>query len=88
MVGIAEMLINQGFNVSGSDLVKNKNTSRLHSLGAKIFIGHNEKNVRDADVVVFSSAVSQSNPEMKAAKSSSTTLIPVSYTHLTLPTKA
>ena len=76
MVGIAEMLINQGFNVSGSDLVKNKNTSRLHSLGAKIFIGHNEKNVRDADVVVFSSAVSQSNPEMKAAKSSSTTLIP------------
>ena len=76
MVGIAEMLINQGFNVSGSDLVKNKNTSRLHSLGAKIFIGHNEKNVRDADVVVFSSAVSQSNPEMKAAKSSNTTLIP------------
>ena len=76
MVGIAEMLINQGFNISGSDLVKNKNTSRLHSLGAKIFIGHNEKNVRDADVVVFSSAVSQSNPEMKAAKSSNTTLIP------------
>jgi UDP-N-acetylmuramate--alanine ligase len=76
MVGIAEMLINQGFNVSGSDLVKNKNTSRLHSLGAKIFIGHNEKNVRDADVVVFSSAVSQSNPEMKAAKSSNITLIP------------
>ena len=76
MVGIAEMLINQGFNISGSDLVKNKNTSRLHSLGAKIFIGHNEKNVRDADVVVYSSAVSQSNPEMKAAKSSNTTLIP------------
>ena len=76
MVGIAEMLINQGFNVSGSDLVKNKNTSRLHSLGAKISIGHNEKNVRNADVVVYSSAVSQSNPEMKAAKSSNTTLIP------------
>ena len=76
MVGIAEMLINQGFNISGSDLVKNKNTSRLHSLGAKIFIGHNEKNVRDADVVVYSSAVSQSNPEMKAAKYSNTTLIP------------
>ena len=76
MVGIAEMLINQGFNVSGSDLVKNKNTSRLQNLGAKIFIGHNEKNVRDADVVVYSSAVSQSNPEMKAAKSSNTTLIP------------
>ena len=76
MVGIAEMLINQGFNVSGSDLVKNKNTSRLQNLGAKIFIGHNEKNVRDADVVVYSSAVSESNPEMKAAKSLNTTLIP------------
>ena len=76
MVGIAEMLINQGFNVSGSDLVKNKNTSRLQNLGAKIFIGHNEKNVRDADVVVYSSAVSESNPEMKAAKSLNKTLIP------------
>jgi UDP-N-acetylmuramate--alanine ligase len=76
MVGIAEMLINQGFNVSGSDLVKNKNTSRLDNLGAKIFIGHNEKNIRDADVVVYSSAVNESNPEMKAAKSLNITLIP------------
>ena len=62
MVGIAEMLINQGFNVSGSDLVKNKNTTRLNFLGAKIFIGHNEKNVRNSDVVVYSSAVNISNP--------------------------
>ena len=76
MVGIAEMLINQGFNVSGSDLVKNKNTTRLNSLGAKIFIGHNEKNVRNSDVVVYSSAVNISNPEMKAAKSLNITLIP------------
>ena len=76
MVGIAEMLINQGFNVSGSDLVKNKNTTRLDNLGAKIFIGHNEKNIRDADVVVYSSAVNESNPEMKAAKSLNITLIP------------
>ena len=76
MVGIAEMLINQGFKVSGSDLVKNKNTSRLASLGAKIFIGHNEKNVRNSDVVVYSSAVNISNPEMKAARSLNITLIP------------
>ena len=76
MVGIAEMLIKQGFSVSGSDLVKNKNTSRLTSLGAKIFIGHNEKNVRSSDVVVYSSAVNISNPEMKAAKSLNITLIP------------
>ena len=76
MVGIAEMLIKQGFSVSGSDLVKNKNTLRLISLGAKIVIGHNEKNVRNADVVVYSSAVNKSNPEMKAAKSLNITLIP------------
>ena len=76
MVGIAEMLINQGFKISGSDLVKNKNTSRLASLGAKIFIGHNEKNVRNSDVVVYSSAVNISNPEMKAARSLNITLIP------------
>ena len=47
MVGIAEMLINQGFNVSGSDLFKNKNTIRLNYLVSKIFIGHNEKNLRN-----------------------------------------
>ena len=76
MVGIAEMLIKQGFSVSGSDLVKNKNTMRLISLGAKIAIGHNEKNVRNSDVVVYSSAVNKSNPEMKAAKSLNITLIP------------
>ncbi len=76
MVGIAEMLIKQGFSVSGSDLVKNKNTIRLTSLGAKIFIGHNEKNVRNSDVVVYSSAVNDSNPEIKASKSLNITLIP------------
>ena len=76
MVGIAEMLIKQGFSVSGSDLVKNKNTIRLTSLGAKIFIGHNEKNVRNSDLVVYSSAVNDSNPEIKASKSLNITLIP------------
>ena len=76
MVGIAEMLIKQGFSVSGSDLVKNKNTIRLASLGARIFIGHNEKNVRNSDVVVYSSAVNDSNPEIKASKSLNITLIP------------
>ena len=76
MVGIAEMLIKQGYSVSGSDLVKNKNTIRLTSLGARIFIGHNEKNVRNSDVVVYSSAVNDSNPEIKASKSLNITLIP------------
>ena len=75
MVGIAEMLLNQGFAVSGSDLVENKNTERLKYLGAKIFIGHNEKNVRDSDVVVYSTAVTESNPEMRCARSLNKTII-------------
>ena len=75
MVGIAEMLLNQGFAVSGSDLVENKNTERLKYLGAKIFIGHNEKNVRDSDVVVYSTAVTESNLEMRCARSLNKTII-------------
>ena len=75
MVGIAEMLLNQGFSVSGSDLVENKNTERLKYLGAKIFIGHHEKNVRDSDVVVYSTAVTESNPEMRSARSLNKTII-------------
>ena len=75
MVGIAEMLLNQGFTVTGSDLVENKNTERLKHLGAKIFIGHTEKNVRDSDVVVYSTAVTQSNPEMRSARSLNKTII-------------
>jgi len=76
MVGIAEMLIKQNFDVSGSDLVENKNTKRLKSLGAKIYIGHSEKNIRDVDLVVYSSAVNDTNPEIKSAKSQNLTLIP------------
>ena len=55
MVGIAEMLLNQGFTISGSDLVKNKNTSRLEKMG-KNFLDI-IKNVSEADVIVYSSAV-------------------------------
>ncbi len=76
MVGIAEMLLNQGFSISGSDIVKNKNTERLSKMGAKIFLDHNKKNVLDADVVVFSSAVGRSNPEIKAAEILNKTIIP------------
>ena len=75
MVGIAEILLNQRYSVSGSDLVENKNTQRLKSLGAKIFIGHSEKNVRDSDVIVHSSAVTESNPEMSSARSLNKTII-------------
>jgi UDP-N-acetylmuramate--alanine ligase len=64
MSGIAEILINQGFKLSGSDLSSSDNTQYLESLGAKIFIGHNYENIQDCEVVVYSSAVKvNENPE-------------------------
>ncbi len=57
MSGIAEILLNQGFTVSGSDLNENESTRHLESLGAKIFYGHIPENVHNAEVVVYSSAV-------------------------------
>lgn len=64
MSGIAEILINQGFKVSGSDLAQSDNTDYLASIGAKIFIGHDASNLQDAEVCVFSSAVKpDENPE-------------------------
>jgi UDP-N-acetylmuramate--alanine ligase len=67
MSGIAEILLSQGFNVTGSDLVKSDVTDRLESLGIKIFEGHSKENLINADVVVYSSAVNLENPEVKAA---------------------
>ncbi|BFM19692.1 UDP-N-acetylmuramate--L-alanine ligase [Gilvimarinus japonicus] len=68
MSGIAEVLINQGYDISGSDLKESSVTQRLAGLGARIFFGHGADNVMGADVVVNSSAVDESNPEMKAAR--------------------
>ncbi|NWG28221.1 MAG: UDP-N-acetylmuramate--L-alanine ligase [Ignavibacteriaceae bacterium] len=67
MSGIAEILINKGFQVSGSDLHLTEVTKRLEELGAKIYEGHSPENVKDADVLVYSSAVIPDNPEVKAA---------------------
>lgn len=67
MSGIAEILINQGFEVSGSDLQLTEVTNRLQDLGAKIYEGHSAENVKDADVLVYSSAVIPDNPEVSAA---------------------
>jgi UDP-N-acetylmuramate--alanine ligase len=68
MSGIAEILINKGFQVSGSDNNASENTEHIQALGAKIFIGHNENNIKDAEVVVYSSAVNiNTNPEIVAA---------------------
>lgn len=68
MSGIAEVLINQGYKISGSDLRASKNTERLKNMGATIFLGHTEANVEGADVVVNSTAVDGSNPEMIGAR--------------------
>ena len=68
MSGIAEVLLNLGFKVTGSDLRKSDITERLEELGARIFYGHREENVQDVDVVVVSSAVKPDNPEILRAR--------------------
>ena len=68
MSGIAEVLINLGYEVSGSDLNEGQNTKHLRELGATIHIGHSVANLAQADVVVISSAIRGGNPEVDAAK--------------------
>lgn len=68
MSGIAEVLLNLGFKITGSDLRKTETTERLEQLGAQIFYGHREENVHDVDVVVVSSAVKSDNPEVQKAR--------------------
>jgi len=76
MSGIAEVLINLDFNVSGSDLASNAITKRLVGFGATVYQGHLAENVKDADVVVVSSAVNEENPEVKAARAKSIPVVP------------
>ncbi|KEJ54543.1 mur ligase middle domain protein [Escherichia coli 2-460-02_S4_C1] len=67
MGGIAEVLANEGYQISGSDLAPNPVTQQLMNLGATIYFNHRPENVRDASVVVVSSAISADNPEIVAA---------------------
>src|ERR1700741_3421298 len=76
MSGIAEVLLNLGYTVTGSDLKRTETVVRLEGLGAKVFIGHAEANVGDTDVVVISSAVRKDNPEVIAANSRKIPVIP------------
>lgn len=76
MCGIAEVLLNLGFSVSGSDLSSNSVTQRLKNLGALIFHGHARENLEKADVVVVSSAVNESNPEVIEARSRTIPVVP------------
>lgn len=76
MCGIAEVLLNQGYQVTGSDIKSGRSTERLVSLGAKVFIGHESKNVKHADVVVVSTAIDDTNPEIQQAKKQRTAIVP------------
>ncbi len=76
MGGIAEVLLNLGYQVSGSDLRENAVTRRLAELGAAICIGHQTANVQDCDVVVISSAVTEENPEVQAARAERIPVVP------------
>ena len=67
MSGIAELLMNLGFKITGSDINRSENVKRLESNGIKISIGHQSKNINNADAVVYSSAVPSDNPEIIAA---------------------
>ncbi|HUU29245.1 MAG TPA: UDP-N-acetylmuramate--L-alanine ligase [archaeon] len=68
MCGIAEILLDEGYQVAGSDLISTPTTDRLARLGAKIMIGHRAENLAQADVVVISSAVREENVEVQAAR--------------------
>ena len=68
MSGIAEVMLSLGYQVQGSDLRSSSVVERLKAQGATVFIGHDRENIRDADAVVVSSAVDESNPEVAAAR--------------------
>jgi UDP-N-acetylmuramate--alanine ligase len=74
MNGIAEVLLNLGYQVSGSDLSENAATQRLKQLGAEVYLGHAEQHLKNVDAVVISTAVGKDNPEVLAARAR---LIPV-----------
>ncbi len=76
MSGIAEVLVNLDFNVSGSDLASNSVTKRLQKLGANVYQGHAAEHVQDADVLVVSSAVNESNPEVIQARAKNIPIVP------------
>lgn len=76
MCGIAEVLLNQGYAITGSDIRDSQVTERLVSLGVQVFIGHRPGNVARADVVVYSSAVDSGNPELTAARERGVPVIP------------
>ena len=76
MCGIAEVLLNQGYQVSGSDIQQTQNTKRLSELGATVFIGHSNDNIKNANVVVISAAINKDNSELLAAMRAQLPIVP------------
>jgi UDP-N-acetylmuramate--alanine ligase len=76
MSGIAEVLLNLGYRVTGSDLAESETTARLRQLGAEVRLGHRAENLQEADVVVISSAIRGDNPEVAAAQERIIPVIP------------
>ena len=76
MSGIAEVLLNLGYRISGSDLADSAATQRLASLGARIALGHQAENIAGADALVTSTAVANNNPEVIAARQARIPVVP------------
>ncbi len=76
MSGIAKILLEMGYEVSGSDIKESETVETLRRCGAKVYIGHSPENIKDAQVVVYSSAISQDNPEIVYAKKKGIPVIP------------
>jgi UDP-N-acetylmuramate--alanine ligase len=76
MSGIAEVLLNQGYRISGSDLGENAATRRLVSFGAEVFLGHDARYIEGADAIVTSTAVKEDNPEVVAARAKLVPVVP------------
>lgn len=76
MSGIAEVFVNLGYQVSGSDLIDSPVTQHLNGIGVKVYVGHESKQIAGADVVVTSTAVKLDNPEVIAAKNKNIPVVP------------
>jgi UDP-N-acetylmuramate--alanine ligase len=76
MSGIAEVLLNLGYQISGSDLSDSATLQRLAGLGIHTHVGHSTENVKDADAVVTSTAVKADNPEVLAARARHIPIVP------------
>ncbi len=79
MCGIAEVMNNQGYQVSGSDIAESLVTKRLAQIGIDIAIGHDSKNIANADVIVVSSAIDRRNPEVSGIRSTFASGTPCRY---------